>query len=97
MTKVIAVPPSLDDETFEQVFEQVAAVPADQKVLIDARHTRWSSPYGLTALLAVGQSRAEQPAFAGPEAEDTASYWARAGFYRHASACGKSNAGFQDF
>jgi anti-sigma regulatory factor (Ser/Thr protein kinase) len=85
VTTVITVPPSLDDETLEQVFEQVAAVSADQKVLIDARHTRWSSPYGLTALLAVGQSRAEQPAFAGPEAEDTASYWARAGFYRHAS------------
>ena len=85
MTTVITVPPSLDDETFEQVFEQVAAVSADQKVLVDARHTRWSSPYGLTALLALGQSRAEQPSFAGPEAEDTASYWARAGFYRHAS------------
>jgi anti-sigma regulatory factor (Ser/Thr protein kinase) len=85
VTTVITVPPSLDDETFEQVFEQVAAVSAEQKILIDARHTRWSSPYGLTALLAVGQSRAEQPAFAGPEAEDTASYWARAGFYRHAS------------
>lgn len=85
MTTVITVPPSLDDETFEQVLEQVAAVSADQKVLVDARHTRWSSPYGLTALLALGQSRAEQPAFAGPEADDTASYWARAGFYRHAS------------
>ena len=85
MTTVITVPPSLDDETFEQVFEQVAAVSVEQKVLVDARHTRWSSPYGLTALLALGQSRAEQPAFAGPEAEDTASYWARAGFYRHAS------------
>jgi anti-sigma regulatory factor (Ser/Thr protein kinase) len=85
VTTVITVPPSLDDETFEQVFEQVAAVSAEQKVLVDARHTRWSSPYGLTALLALGQSRAEQPAFAGPEAEDTASYWARAGFYRHAS------------
>lgn len=85
MTTVITVPPSLDDETFEQVLEQVAAVSVDQKVLIDARHTRWASPYGLTALLAVGQSRAEQAAFAGPEADDTASYWARAGFYRHAS------------
>ena len=85
MTTVITVPPSLDDETFEQVFEQVAAVSVDQKVLVDARHTRWSSPYGLTALLTLGQSRAEQPAFAGPEAEDTASYWARAGFYKHAS------------
>jgi hypothetical protein len=85
VTTVITVPPSLDDETMEQVFEQVAAVPVDQKLLIDARHTRWSSPYGLTALLTIGQSRAEQAAFAGPDAEDTASYWSRAGFYGHAT------------
>jgi anti-sigma regulatory factor (Ser/Thr protein kinase) len=85
VTTVITVPPSLDDETFEQVFEQVAAVSPDQKVLIDARRTRWASPYGLTALLAVAQSRVERAAFAGPEAEDTASYWARAGFYQHAA------------
>ena len=58
MTAVITVPPSLDDDTFEQVFEQAAAVAPDQKVLVDARHTRWASPYGLTALLAVAQSRA---------------------------------------
>lgn len=85
MTTVITVPPSLDDDTFEQVFEQVATVSPDQKVLVDARRTRWASPYGLTALLAVAQSRAERASFAGPENEDTASYWARAGFYRHAA------------
>jgi anti-sigma regulatory factor (Ser/Thr protein kinase) len=85
VTTVITVPQSLDDETLEQVFEQMAAVSPDQKVLIDARHTRWSSPYGLTALLAIGQSRAEQPSFTGPDGEDTASYWSRAGFYRHVS------------
>ncbi|MBV6520491.1 MAG: hypothetical protein MNPFHGCM_00606 [Gemmatimonadaceae bacterium] len=84
MTTVITVPPSLDDETFEQVFDQLAPVPADEKVLIDARHTRWSSPFGLTALLTVGQSREVRADFTGPEAEDTASYWQRAGFYRHA-------------
>ena len=85
MTTVITVPPSLDDDTFEQVFEQVATVSPDQKVLVDARRTVWASPYGLTALLAVAQSRAERAAFAGPESEETASYWARAGFYRHAA------------
>lgn len=84
MTTVITVPPSLDDETFELVFEQLATVSPDQKVLVDARHTRWASPFGLTALLAVAQSRAERAAFAGPELENTASYWARAGFYSHA-------------
>lgn len=84
MTTVIAVPPSLDDETFEQVIDQVAPLPADRKILVDARHTRWASPYGLTALLTLAQTRAERAAFAGPEGEDTASYWQRAGFYRHA-------------
>ncbi len=56
----------------------------DQKVLIDARHTRWSSPYGLTALLTLAQTRGTQAAFTGPETEETASYWQRAGFYRYA-------------
>ena len=85
MTTVISVPPSLDDETFEQVLEQLAPVPPDQKVLVDARHTRWASPYGLTALLALAQTRDERPAFTGPESEETASYFQRAGFYRRAA------------
>ena len=84
MTSVITVPPSLDAHTFEQVVEQLASVPHDAKLLVDARHTRWASPYGLTALLALGQSRNERASFAAPEAEDTASYWARTGFFRHA-------------
>jgi anti-sigma regulatory factor (Ser/Thr protein kinase) len=84
VTSVITVPPSLDDHSFEQVVEQLAAVPSDAKVLVDARHTRWASPYGLTALLALGQSRVERPGLAAPEAEDTASYWARTGFFKHA-------------
>lgn len=84
MTTVITVPPSLDEHSFELLLEQLAPLPAEAKLLVDARHARWASPYGLTALLALAQSRPERPAFAGPEAEDTASYWARTGFYRHA-------------
>ena len=84
MTSVITVPPSLDDQTFEQVVDQLAALPADAKVLVDARHTRWASPYGLTALLTLGQTRLERAGFAAPEADETASYWARTGFFRHA-------------
>ena len=84
MTTVIAVPPSLDEHSFEQVLEQLAPLPPDAKLLVDARHARWASPYGLTALLALAQTRAVRPSFTGPEAEDTASYWARTGFYRHA-------------
>ena len=85
MTTVINVPPSLDDVTFEQVLEQVANVPADEKLLIDARHARWASPFGLTAMLTLAQSRAERAAFAPPEADDTLSYWTRAGFFKYAA------------
>ncbi len=84
MTKVIEVPPSLDDISFEQVFEALAALPPDEKILIDARRTRWASPYGLTALLTVAQTRLQRPALAIPELEDTASYWTRAQFFRYA-------------
>jgi len=84
VTSVITVPPSLDDHTFEQVVEQLAAVPADAKLVVDARHTRWASPYGLTALLALGQTREARATFTAPDAEETASYWARTGFFRHA-------------
>ena len=84
MTSVITVPPSLDDHSFEQVVEQLATVPPDAKLVVDARHTRWASPYGLTALLALGQAREVRASFTAPETEETASYWARTGFFRHA-------------
>jgi len=86
VTNVITVPPSLDDQSFEQVLEQVAPLPADAKILVDARHARWASPYGLTALLTLAQTRTERPTLAVPEHEDTASYWARAAFFHHAAA-----------
>lgn len=86
MTTVITVPPSLDDNSFEQVLEQLAPLPADAKILVDARHARWASPYGLTALLTLAQTRTERPSFAVPEHDDTASYWARAAFFHHAEA-----------
>jgi anti-sigma regulatory factor (Ser/Thr protein kinase) len=84
VTAIINIPPSLDDEKFELVLDQVARVPADERLLLDARHAKWASPYGLAALLTLAQSRAEKPAFTGPEDENVASYWSRAAFYRHA-------------
>lgn len=85
MTTVISVPPSLDEHTFEQVIEQLANTPEGSKILLDARHARWASPYGLTALLCAAQSRAERIGFAVPENPDTVSYWSRTGFFRHAA------------
>jgi len=86
VTNVITVPPSLDDHSFEQVLEQVAPLPPDAKLLVDARHARWASPYGLTALLTLAQTRSERPTFAVPELDETASYWARAAFFQHAES-----------
>lgn len=84
MTAVITVPASLDERTFESVLDQLAAVPADARILVDARHTRFATPYGLATLLCVAQTRVERPEFAPPEDADTASYWARSAFYRYA-------------
>ena len=85
MTTVINVPPSLDEHSFEQVLEQVAPLPPDARMLLDARHTKWASPYGLSALLTLGQTRSQARAtLAVPEADDTVSYWNRAKFFYYA-------------
>lgn len=84
MTTIITAPSSLDDHSFEQIFDQLAPLPPDEKIVIDCRRTRWASPYGLTALLTVAQTRLERPTLAIPELEDTASYWNRASFFKHA-------------
>lgn len=85
MTTVITVPPSLDDYTFEQILEPLAKLPPDARVLLDARHARWASPYGLTGLLTLAQTRLVKPILVVPEAEDTASYWARTAFFKNAA------------
>ena len=86
MTNVINVPPSLDEHSFEQVLSQMAEFPADAKLLLDARHTKWASPYGLGALLTLGQTRdGARPTLAVPEADDTLSYWTRANFFYYAN------------
>jgi anti-sigma regulatory factor (Ser/Thr protein kinase) len=84
VTTVINVPPSLDEASFEQVLEQLAPLAGDERILVDARHTRWASPYGLTAMLTLAQTRGDRPGFTVPEADETGSYWARTGFFKYA-------------
>ena len=84
MTAVITVPEDLDHDSFESVLDQLAPHPADAPVLVDARHTTFSTPYALLSLLCLAQSRTARPGFVIPEREGTASYWARAGFFRFA-------------
>jgi len=82
VTAVIIVPDDLDHESFESVLDQLAACPPDAPVLVDARHTTFATPYALLSLLCLAQSRTARPGFVIPEREGTASYWARAGFFR---------------
>ncbi len=84
MTAVITVPAYLDEQSFEQVLEQLAPLPADAKILVDARHTRFATPFGLTGLLCLAQSRAEKPDFAPPDEVNVQSYWQRSAFFRYA-------------
>jgi anti-sigma regulatory factor (Ser/Thr protein kinase) len=86
VTQIISLPLSLDDASFEQVFQALSEIAPDDKVLLDARHTRWATPFGLTALLTVAQTRTTTPAFVPPEADETLSYWARTGFFSHAES-----------
>ena len=84
MSTVITVPASLDDTTFETMLHDVAALPDDAKLVIDARYARFASPYGLIGMLTLAQSRTVAPEFIPPEDLNTSSYWARAGFFEHA-------------
>lgn len=84
MTALITVPSSLDDLSFEQVLDQLATQPVDARVIVDARHCTFASPYGLTALLTLAQTRVVRPTFLPPEDQDKATYWSRAGFFRYA-------------
>ncbi|MBK5098818.1 MAG: hypothetical protein JJE01_13615, partial [Gemmatimonadetes bacterium] len=62
MSRVIDVPEVLDHRGFEEL---VAALPgaseaAGARILFNAKHVRWVSPYGLIGLLAVGRVARER-------------------------------------
>lgn len=90
MTRIVEIPASLDDRSFEQFAESLAAGDAAAaRPLFDARGVQWASPYGLVGLLTAGQAwqeaRRERPLFTVPAHDDVARYWARAGFFQHAA------------
>ncbi|MBI4503395.1 MAG: hypothetical protein HY700_19835, partial [Gemmatimonadetes bacterium] len=65
--------------------------PPTERLLFDAHATQWASPYGLVSLLAAGHALLEQSGekslFTIPADKNVSSYWARAGFFRHAAEC----------
>ncbi|HEU4762383.1 MAG TPA: ATP-binding protein [Gemmatimonadales bacterium] len=88
MTRVVQVPASFDDRSFDQFAEACGEWPPDARLLIDARQTQWFSPYGLVGLLTAGQALKDaglpQPLFTAPQSDDVKRYLARTGFFAHA-------------
>ena len=87
--RVITLPGSLDDRTLDALAGDLGEWPPTEGLLFDARASHWASPYGLTALLtlgqAIGEAKLPPPRFTVPESEEVRSYWARIGFF-HAAA-----------
>ena len=52
MSRVIQLPDTLDENTFEELISDLESARQGERLLFDARHVRWVSPYGLIGLLA---------------------------------------------
>lgn len=87
MTFVIPAPETLDEKGFESLVSGWAGVES-RHLLLDARHVRWVTPYGVLGLLAVGAAwrnrSGERALLQPPESRDVTSYLARIGFYEKA-------------
>jgi anti-sigma regulatory factor (Ser/Thr protein kinase) len=87
MSRVVEVPASFDDRSFEQFATSFSAGPLTDRMLFDARGAQWASPFGLVAMLTAAQAIREAggpaPGFTVPVAEEVRRYWARTGFFGH--------------
>lgn len=95
--KIVAVPSELEERSFDQLVQQVAALGpaasgdagAPERLLFDARRLRFVDPYGMLGLLAAGEvaGRAgERPILQLPESPQVGSYLARMAFPAHAES-----------
>ena len=88
MSRVVEIPASFDDRSFEAFATSFAAGPATDRMVFDARGAQWASPFGLIGMLTAAQAVQEAggppPAFTVPQADEVRRYWARTGFFRYA-------------
>jgi len=93
MSRVIEVPAVLDERGFEALVDELAQRTGEEqdpeRILFDARRVRWTSPYGLVGLLAVGHVARSRtglaPALSMPDSPDVKSYWERMDFWQNAA------------
>jgi anti-sigma regulatory factor (Ser/Thr protein kinase) len=87
MSRVVEVPASFDDRSFEQFAQSFAAGPLTDRMIFDARGAQWASPFALVGMLTAAQAVREAggpvPGFTVPVAEEVRRYWARTGFFGH--------------
>jgi hypothetical protein len=84
--KVITVPASLDERHFDALVEGLGEE-SSERILVDARHTRWVDPFGMVGLLALGEVARQRggPALLQlPDDADVVSYLGRMGFFEAA-------------
>jgi hypothetical protein len=89
--KVVSVPASLDEHSFDQLLEGWEPE-TGERLLIDARHLRFADPFGMLGLLALGQyagRNGERPLLQLPEEGDVVGYMARMDFFEHADPCSR--------
>lgn len=90
MSRVIDVPEVLDHRGFEELVRSISAAEdaAGARILFNAKHVRWVSPYGLIGLLAVGQVARERtglsPRIEAPETREVRTYLDRMDFWQSA-------------
>ena len=86
--KLVTLPASLDERSFDQIVKGLEGDPAE-RLLLDGTHVRWADPFGMVGLLAVGTHAgrtAERPVLKLPESADVGSYLGRMAFFEHAEA-----------
>ena len=87
MSRVIEVPDVLDHKGFEVLIRALNQVTQEEaaRVLFNAKHVRWTSPYGLIGLLAAGRVAYERTGFApsieAPDNREVRGYWERMDFW----------------
>jgi hypothetical protein len=84
---VLPVPASLDHQTVDAFFDQVALL-REERTLFDARHLRWVDPNGMVGLLVggavAGKKQGALPRLELPESSDVQGYLARMAFFEAA-------------
>ncbi|HEY0810815.1 MAG TPA: hypothetical protein VGD49_11670, partial [Longimicrobiales bacterium] len=81
--KVVSVPASLDEHTFDQLLEGLDPE-SGERLLVDARHLRFADPFGMIGLLALGRHAGhggEKPILQLPEEGDVVGYMTRMDFF----------------